>query len=44
MTLPKPVRRVVTGHNAAGKSIFVMDATSPHLFGRRTDGSGSHIW
>jgi naringenin degradation protein FdeH len=26
----RPMRRVVTGHNAQGKSIFVMDGPSPH--------------
>ena len=35
MTVTKPVRRVVTGHNAAGKSIFILDETSPHIFSRR---------
>ena len=33
--MAKPVRRVVTGHNAAGKSIFVADSASPHVFSRR---------
>ena len=36
--MPKQVRRVVTGHNAAGKSIFVIDAPTPHVFAR-TKGS-----
>jgi len=27
----KPIRRIVTGHNAQGKSIFVSDAPSPHV-------------
>ena len=31
-----PVRRVVTGHNAAGKSIFVMDGDASHVFKRST--------
>ena len=31
-------RRVVTGHNTAGKSIFISDATTPHVF-QRTKGS-----
>ena len=26
----KPIRRIVTGHNAKGKSIFVSDGPSPH--------------
>jgi hypothetical protein len=34
--MTRPVRRVVTGHNAAGKSIFVFDAMSPHVFKRST--------
>ncbi len=32
------VRRVVTGHNAAGRSIFVSDGATPHVFSR-TKGS-----
>ena len=36
--MPKKIRRVVTGHNAAGKSIFVIDAPTPHVF-QRTKGS-----
>ena len=27
----KPIRRIVTGHNAQGRSIFVSDAPSPHV-------------
>jgi hypothetical protein len=33
--MAKPVRRVMTGHNAAGKSIFIADGASPHVFSRR---------
>jgi hypothetical protein len=29
-----PVRRVVTGHNADGKSIFIIDGASPHVRAR----------
>ena len=36
--MPKAIRRVVTGHDAAGKSIFVIDGPSPHVFSR-TKGS-----
>src|SRR5262245_16302086 len=32
--MPKPIRRVVTGHNAAGKSAFVMDGAAPHVYCR----------
>jgi hypothetical protein len=28
------VRRVVTGHNAAGRSVFIMDGPAPHVFAR----------
>jgi mannose-6-phosphate isomerase-like protein (cupin superfamily) len=34
--MPKDIRRVVTGHNAAGKSTFVMDGPCPHVFRRGT--------
>ncbi len=27
--MPKPVRRIVTGHNAAGRSVFLMDGPAP---------------
>ena len=36
--MTRQVRRVVTGHNAAGKSIFVINAPTPHVFSR-TKGS-----
>ena len=36
--MSKQVRRVVTGHNAAGQSIFIIDAATPHVF-QRTKGS-----
>lgn len=28
--MPRPIRRVVTGHNAAGKSVVVADDAAPH--------------
>jgi hypothetical protein len=34
--MQKKIRRVVTGHNAVGKSIFIMDEPSPHVFNRGT--------
>ncbi len=34
--MTKAVRRVVTGHNAQGRSVFIMDGASPHVFSRRT--------
>jgi mannose-6-phosphate isomerase-like protein (cupin superfamily) len=36
--MPRQIRRVVTGHDAAGRSIFIIDAPSPHVFSR-TKGS-----
>lgn len=36
--MPGQIRRVVTGHNAAGKSIFIIDGPTPHVF-QRTKGS-----
>src|SRR5262249_28745501 len=33
--MPKPIRRVVTGHNAAGRSVFIMDAAA-HSVHQRT--------
>ncbi|HEY6993255.1 MAG TPA: cupin domain-containing protein [Xanthobacteraceae bacterium] len=32
--MPKPIRRVVTGHDAAGRSVFVMDGPAPHVYSR----------
>jgi hypothetical protein len=32
--MPRVPRRVVTGHNAEGKSIFIEDAPTPHVFQR----------
>jgi hypothetical protein len=32
--MPKPIRRVVTGHDAAGRSVFIMDAAAPHVYSR----------
>jgi mannose-6-phosphate isomerase-like protein (cupin superfamily) len=36
--MPRVPRRVVTGHNAEGKSIFVADAPTPHVY-QRSPGS-----
>jgi hypothetical protein len=33
--MPNPPRRVVTGHNAEGKSVFVSDSPTPHVFQRK---------
>jgi hypothetical protein len=29
--MPRPMRRIVTGHNAKGKSVILSDAPSPHV-------------
>ena len=41
----RPIRRVVTGHNAGGKSVFVMDGPAPHVY-CRTPGSAvvTELW
>jgi hypothetical protein len=36
--MSKATRRVVTGHDAAGRSIFIIDGPTPHVFSR-TKGS-----
>ncbi len=34
--MAKAIRRVVTGHNAQGKSVFIMDGPAPHIFDKGT--------
>jgi mannose-6-phosphate isomerase-like protein (cupin superfamily) len=43
--MTRTIRRVVTGHNAAGKSVFVMDGAAPHVY-RRSPGSAvvTELW
>ncbi len=43
--MPKPIRRVVTGHNAAGLSVFVQDGAAPQVY-RRSPGSAvvTELW
>jgi hypothetical protein len=43
--MPKPIRRVVTGHNAAGRSVFIMDGSAPHVY-QRSPGSAAvtELW
>jgi len=38
--MAKPIRRVVTGHDANGKSVFIFDGQAPHVF---TRGPGSAV-
>ncbi|MGB6568119.1 MAG: cupin domain-containing protein [Xanthobacteraceae bacterium] len=43
--MPGQIRRVVTGHNAAGKSIFVSDGPTPHVFSRTKGSAVVHeLW
>jgi Cupin domain len=43
--MEKPIRRVVTGHDAAGRSVFVMDGAAPHVY-QRSPGSAvvTELW
>ena len=43
--MTRPIRRVVTGHNAQGKSTFIIDAACPHVF-QRSPGSAvvTELW
>src|SRR5262245_45952363 len=43
--MPKPIRRVVTGHDANGRSVFIMDAAAPHVY-QRSPGSAvvTELW
>src|SRR5262252_10324781 len=43
--MPKPIRRVVTGHNAAGRSVFLMDGAALHVY-QRSPGSAivTELW
>ncbi len=42
----KPIRRVVTGHNARGKSVIVSDGPSPHVLTipGRSDFALTNLW
>jgi hypothetical protein len=41
----RPVRRLVTGHDAGGRSVFIMDGAAPHVY-RRSPGSAvvTELW
>jgi naringenin degradation protein FdeH len=43
--MPKPIRRVVTGHDAAGRSVFIEDEAAPHVY-QRSPGSAivTELW
>jgi len=43
--MPKPVRRVVTGHTAAGRSTIVSDEPAPQVTpGAEPDGGSTVLW
>jgi mannose-6-phosphate isomerase-like protein (cupin superfamily) len=43
--MPKQIRRVVTGHDAAGRSIFIADSPTPHVFSRTKGSAIVHeVW
>jgi hypothetical protein len=43
--MAKPIRRVVTGHNAQGKSIFIMDGPAPKVMDRGTAATAvTELW
>jgi hypothetical protein len=42
--MAQPVRRVVSGHNAAGKSIFLMDAPAPMVNENNAGVTVTEIW
>ncbi|HEX9835347.1 MAG TPA: cupin domain-containing protein, partial [Alphaproteobacteria bacterium] len=43
--MAKPVRRVVTGHDARGKAVALMDAASPHVLRYETGGfTATMLW
>ena len=35
----KPTRRIVTGHDASGKAVVLMDGPSPHVHQRSAGGN-----
>jgi hypothetical protein len=43
--MPKPIRRVVTGHDNAGRSMFIVDGAAPHVY-QRSPGSAAvtELW
>ena len=43
--MPRTIRRVVTGHNAQGQSIFIMDGPAPSVHSRGTGATAStELW
>jgi mannose-6-phosphate isomerase-like protein (cupin superfamily) len=43
--MPRQIRRVVTGHNQAGRSVFIIDGATPHIFSRTKGSAMVHeLW
>jgi naringenin degradation protein FdeH len=43
--MTKAIRRVVTGHDVAGRSVFIMDGPTPHVFSRTKGSAVVHeLW
>jgi quercetin dioxygenase-like cupin family protein len=42
--MPSPVRRVVTGHDASGKAVVLMDSTAPNQKVRQTGLVSTLLW
>ncbi len=43
--MPKSVRRVVTGHDIDGRSTFIIDGPTPHVFSRSKGSAIVHeLW
>jgi hypothetical protein len=42
--MPGIARRIVTGHNAQGKSIFIADEPCPHYFDRGNGNALTELW
>ncbi|HSD53000.1 MAG TPA: cupin domain-containing protein [Burkholderiales bacterium] len=40
----RPVRRVVTGHDAAGRSIVLFDSAAPNVMGRAQGNASTLLW
>jgi len=42
--MAKAVRRVVTGHDAAGKAVVIMDGACPHAHTRASGSTATALW
>ena len=42
--MAKAVRRIVTGHDAAGKAVVIMDGACPHAHTRASGSTATALW